>query len=213
MLVIGHGLALSFTNGGVVAGLPLSVGNLANEGILGLRWIVWLTILVFLVLYFVQTQTAFGTRVMAVGGNRQAAHLTGINVRRVRALVFVISGLTMGIAGLALTARLASGQPNAGNLLELDAIAAIVIGGTSIFGGRGSLARTLWGVLLIAILRNGLDLQGVGDDLKQIIIGLVLIAAASADFARRYLHRRRERSEGVLAPPPDGAAAPPPAQA
>src|SRR4051812_18329948 len=88
MLVIAHGLATSFTNGGVVAGLPLSVGNLANEGFLGIRWIVWLTIAVFAALYFVQTQTAFGTRVLAVGGNRQAAHLTGINVRRIRALVF-----------------------------------------------------------------------------------------------------------------------------
>jgi ribose transport system permease protein len=210
MLVIAHGLATSLTNGGVVAGLPFSIGNLANEGFLGIRWIIWLTILVFAVLYFVQTQTAFGTRVLAVGGNRQAAHLTGINVRRVRALVFVISGATIGIAGLALTARLASGQPNAGNLLELDAIAAIVIGGTSIFGGRGSLARTLWGVLLIAILRNGLDLEGVGDNLKQIIIGLVLITAASADFVRRYLHRRRERSEGVVTagPPPTAGARP-----
>jgi ribose transport system permease protein len=201
MLVMAHGLALSLTSGGVVAGLPFSVGNLALEGFLGIRWIIWLTILVFVVLYFIQTQTAFGTRVFAVGGNRQAAHLTGINVRRVRALVFLISGVTMGIAGIALTARLASGQPNAGTLLELDAIAAIVIGGTSIFGGRGSLARTLWGVLLIAILRNGLDLEGVGDDLKQIIIGLVLIAAASADFVRRYLQRRQQRAEGVVAGP------------
>jgi ribose/xylose/arabinose/galactoside ABC-type transport system permease subunit len=201
MLVMAHGLALSLTSGGVVAGLPFSLGNLANEGILGIRWIIWLTILVFVVLYFVQTQTAFGTRVLAVGGNPQAAHLTGINVRRVRTLVFVISGLTIGIAAIALTARLQSGQPNAGNLLELDAIAAIVIGGTSIFGGRGSLVRTLWGVLLIAILRNGLDLEGVGDDLKQVIIGLVLIAAASADFVRRYLRRRKERAGGIVVGP------------
>ena len=207
MLFIAHGLALSLTNGGVVAGLPLNLVDLANEGFLGIRWIIWLTILVFAVLYFVQTQTAFGTRVLAVGGNRQAAHLTGINLKRVRGLVFVISGFTMGVAGLALTARLASGQPNAGNLLELDAIAAIVIGGTSIFGGRGSISRTLWGVLLITILRNGLDLEGVGDDLKQIIIGLVLIAAASADFVRRYFHRRRERSEGVLTGPTAGPSA------
>jgi ribose/xylose/arabinose/galactoside ABC-type transport system permease subunit len=201
MLVMAHGLALSLTSGGVVAGLPFSLGNLANEGVLGVRWIIWLTILVFVVLYFVQTQTAFGTRVLAVGGNPQAAHLTGINVRRVRTLVFVISGLTIGIAAIALTARLQSGQPNAGNLLELDAIAAIVIGGTSIFGGRGSLVRTLWGVLLIAILRNGLDLEGVGDDLKQVIIGLVLIAAASADFVRRYLRRRKERAGGIVVGP------------
>ena len=197
MLVIAHGVALSLTDGGVVSGLPLGVGNLALEGFLGIRWIIWLTIAVFLVLLFVQAQTAFGVRTLAVGGNRQAAHLTGIKVERIRFLVFVISGVTMGIAGLALTARLESGQPNAGVLLELDAIAAIVIGGTSILGGRGSVIRTLWGVLLIAVLRNGLDVQGVGDDLKQIVIGVVLIAAASVDFVRRRLARRRERRSEV----------------
>jgi ribose/xylose/arabinose/galactoside ABC-type transport system permease subunit len=198
MLVIAHGVALALTDGGVVSGLPLGIGDLANQGFLGVRWIIWLTAFVFVVLYFVQTQTAFGVRVLATGGNRQAAHLTGIKIDRIRFLVFVISGVTMGIAGLALTARLESGQPNAGNLLELDAIAAIVIGGTSIFGGRGSVVRTLWGVLLIAVLRNGLDVQGVGDDLKQIIIGVVLIAAASVDFVRRRLARRRERRAEVV---------------
>jgi ribose transport system permease protein len=209
MLVIARGLATDLTNGGVVSGLPLSIGNLANEGFLGIRWIVWLTIVVFLVLYYIQTQTAFGTRVFAVGGNRQAAHLTGIRVDRVRFLVFVISGITIGIAGIALTARLESGQPTAGNLDELYAIAAIVIGGTSIFGGRGSLARTLFGVLLIVILRNGLDLQGVDDNLKQIIIGLVLIAAASANFVRARLHSRRQRARGIVIATPSSTGEPP----
>ncbi len=199
MLVIASGIATAVTNGGVIAGLPLSIGNLANDSFLGIRWIVWLTIFVFLGLYFLQTQTAFGTRVFAVGGNRQAAHLSGIKVDRIRFLVFAISGITVGIAGVALTARLESGQPNAGQGLELDAIAAIVIGGTSIFGGRGSLSRTLWGVLLIVVLRNGLDLQGVDDNLKQVIIGSVLIAAASADFVRRRLGRRRQRSKTLIA--------------
>jgi ribose transport system permease protein len=153
-----------------------------------------------LAFYFIQTQTAFGVRVFAVGGNRTAAHLTGINVTRIRFLVFVISGLAVGIAGMALTARLQSGQPNAGQLLELNAIAAVVIGGTSIYGGRGSLVRTLTGVLLISILQNGLDLQGVDDNLKQIIIGVVLIAAASVDFVRRRFRRARSRGSISTAP-------------
>lgn len=191
MLVIVHGIALAATDGGVVTGLPPELRNLALEGFLGIRWLIWITIGVFAVLYFVQTQTAFGVRVFAVGGNRAAAHLAGIKVNRIRLMVFLISGLTIGIGALALTARLESGQPNGGGLLELDAIAAIVIGGTSIFGGRGSLARTLFGVLLIAVLRNGLDLEGVNDDLKQIIIGCVLIAAASAEFVRRRIPERR----------------------
>jgi ribose transport system permease protein len=111
-------------------------------------------------------------------------------VNRVRLLCFILSGVMIGVAAVALTARLQSGDPNAEELLPLDAIAAVVIGGTSIFGGRGSVARTLWGVLLIATLRNGLDLEGVGDDLKRILIGFVLIAAASVDFVRRRLRRR-----------------------
>lgn len=205
MLVMLHGIALAATDGGVVTGLPLEIGKLASQGFLGIRWLVWMTIVVFAVLYFIQTQTAFGVRVFAVGGNRPAAHLAGIKVNRVRATVFIISGITVALGALALTARLQSGQPNGGGLLELDAITAIVIGGTSILGGRGSLVRTAFGVLLIAILRNGLDLDGVGDDLKQIIIGFVLIGAASAEFIRGRLPRRREQAALASASEPASA--------
>ena len=184
MLVIANGIALAITDGGVVTGVPIDIGNLALKSLLGVRWMIWLVVIVFIVLYVIQTQTAFGRRVMAVGGNREAARLAGIPVNRVRFFVFLVSGATIAIGGLALTSRVVSGQPNGGTLLELDAVAAIVIGGTSIFGGRGSLVRTLFGVLLIAELRNGLDLVGVGDDLKQVIIGAVLILAASVAFIR-----------------------------
>jgi len=184
MLVIANGIALAITDGGVVTGVPIDIGNLALKSFLGVRWMIWLVVIVFIVLYVIQTQTAFGRRVMAVGGNREAARLAGIPVNRVRFFVFLVSGATIAIGGLALTSRVVSGQPNGGTLLELDAVAAIVIGGTSLFGGRGSLVRTLFGVLLIAELRNGLDLVGVGDDLKQVIIGAVLILAASVAFIR-----------------------------
>jgi ribose transport system permease protein len=184
MLVIANGIALAITDGGVVTGVPIDIGNLALKSFLGVKWMIWLVAIVFIVLYIVQTQTAFGRRVMAVGGNREAARLAGIPVNRIRFFVFLVSGLTIAVGGLALTSRVVSGQPNGGTLLELDAVAAIVIGGTSIFGGRGSLVRTLFGVLLIAELRNGLDLVGVGDDLKQVIIGAVLVLAASVAFIR-----------------------------
>lgn len=200
MLVIASGLALAATDGGVVSGLPSGISVIATEGFLGLRWMVWITIAVFAVLFFVQTQTAFGVRVFAVGGNRQASRLVGITVDRVRMLTFLISGVTMGIAAFVLTARLEAGQPKGGTLLELDAVTAIVIGGTSIFGGRGSLTRTLFGVLLIAVLINGLSLEGVGDEIRRIIIGCVLIGAASADYVRtRLLPERRERRQAELA--------------
>lgn len=207
MLVIAHGIALAATDGGVVSGLPIGLGDLVFESFLGVRWVIWFAIIVFAVLWFVQNQTAFGVRVFAVGGNPAAAHLAGINVNRVRLLAFVISGITIGIGAFVLTARLESGQPNGGIFLELDAIAAIVIGGTSILGGRGSVVRTLAGVLLIVVLRNGLDLEGVSDDLKQITIGLVLIAAASVDFVRRRTSTRSPRPREAVsggAPAPAG---------
>lgn len=191
MLVIASGIALSITDGGVVSGLPSGIGDISLDSFLGVRWLIWLVIAVFLVLYFVQTQTAFGVRVKAVGGNRVAARLSGLKVQRVRFLVFVLSGVTIGIAAVALTSRLESGQPNAGLFLELDAIAAVVVGGTSIFGGRGSLMRTLFGVLLIAVIRNGLQVEGAGDALTLIVIGLVLMLATSVEFFRKALARRR----------------------
>lgn len=200
MLVIARGLALAITNGSVVTGLPTSVGTLATNQLLGIPYIVWIVfVVVFVALYFVQSQTAFGLRVFAVGGNREAARLSAVPVERIRLICFMLSGLTMGIAGLVLTARVQSGQPNAGDSLELYAVAAIVLGGTSLYGGRGSVARTLWGVLFIVTLQNGLDLNAVGDDVKRVIIGLVLIAAASADFFRARLRRRRTVREERVA--------------
>lgn len=199
MFIIAAGVALAATDGGVVAGLPSGVGDLANSEFLGIQLLIWFTLVVFAVLYFVQRQTAFGIKVFAVGGNRESARLSGIPVERIRFLVFVISGITIGIAGLALLSRVESGQPNANAQLALEAIAAIVVGGTSLTGGRGSIARTLWGVLLIATLRNGLDLEGVDEDFKQVVIGLVFIGAASVDFFRRQLTRRSGEAEAKAA--------------
>lgn len=206
MLTVASGIALNLADGQVIVGLPSGIADLANGTLLGINYVIWLVALVFVVLYVVQRQTAFGMRVFATGGNTEAARLSGIPTNRIRFLVFVLAGITVGIAGIALTARVQSGQPNAGRLLELTAIAAIVVGGTSLRGGRGSVAWTLWGVLLISTLRNGLDLQGVGEDLKQVIIGLVFVAAASVDFFRRQLQRRRTRDRAVADRPP---AAPP----
>jgi ribose transport system permease protein len=192
-MVIIRGIALHKTNGGIITGLPTSFANLSTDEFLGLQYIVWLMVATFLVLYILQKQTTFGLRVFAVGGNPEAARLAGLPVKRIRLGVFMISGLCMGLAGLALTARVQSGQPNGANLIELYAVAAIVMGGTSLFGGRGSVTRTLAGVLLIEVLQNGLDLKGVGFDYQQIIIGSVFIAAASVDFVRRRLEGRAGR--------------------
>jgi ribose transport system permease protein len=197
MMVILRGLSLHWTNGGIISGLPPALDQLANQQLLGLPYIVWLMVVVFVVLYAVQRQTTFGLRVFAVGGNPEAARLAGIPVKKVRFLCFVTSGITMGLAGMALLLRVESGQPNGAYLLELYSIAAIVIGGTSLFGGRGSITRTLWGVLLIEVLQNGLDLIGAGFDYQQMIIGTVFIAAASVDFVRRRLSTQRRGAVGL----------------
>lgn len=206
MLVIANGIALALTDGGVVSGLPRSVGDLTKTEVLGIPTIVLLMFAVFAVLLFIQNHTTFGVQVFAVGGNREAARLSGIPVDRIRFLCFLLSGVTIAVAGLALMSRVESGQPNAAQLLPLEAVAAIVVGGTSIFGGRGSVTKTLWGVLLIATIRNGLDLEGVQDDLKQVILGCVFIAAASVDFFRRQLGRRRRDMLAAASQPRPSAA-------
>jgi ribose/xylose/arabinose/galactoside ABC-type transport system permease subunit len=216
MLTIAQGIALWMTEGAVVSGVPPELGNLANDSFLGIRWAVWLVIGVFVALFFVQTQTSFGVRVFAVGGNREASRLSAIPVDRVILLCFVITGLCVGLGGLVLTSRVQSGQPNAGGLLALTAIAAIVVGGNNLLGGRGSISRTLWGVLLLAVLENGLQLEGVNTDLQRVIIGLVFIAAASVEFFRHRLRRRAraaEEEELLTAGGPAPAARPrPPAE-
>jgi ribose/xylose/arabinose/galactoside ABC-type transport system permease subunit len=201
MLVIAHGVALMLSGGGVVAPLPEGVGDLTKAEILGAPVIVVTMFVVFAILLFVQNQTVFGVQVFAVGGNREAARLAGVRVDRVRFYCFVLTGVVVGIGGLALMSRVESGQPNAGDLLALEAIAAIVVGGNSIFGGRGSVTRTLMGVLLITLIRNGMDLEGVDADVKQVIIGVVFIAAASTDFVRGRLTRRSRAQHAVPAEP------------
>ena len=193
MSVILRGVALSWTDGGIVTGLPSGFSTLATGEFIGLSAITWLMIVTVAVLVYVQRQTSFGYRVLAVGGNPEAARLAGIPVTRIKIMCFMISGLTIALGGLALLTRTQSGQPNGAAALELYAVAAIVMGGTSLFGGRGSVTRTISGVLLIVILQNGLDLYGVGYDQQQIVIGLVFIGAATVDFVRRKLDSRAAR--------------------
>ncbi|MCW2574637.1 MAG: Ribose transport system permease protein [Modestobacter sp.] len=230
-MIICAGVALALTDGGVVSGLPAGFRSIATGRLLGLPLLVWATAVVFLLLWWLQRQTVFGYQVLAVGGNAEASRLSGVPVARVRLLVFVLSGVATAVAALALLVRVQSGQPNANGTLALEAIAAVVVGGTSLNGGRGSVVRTLWGVLLIAVLRNGLDLSGISEDYKQVVLGVVFILAASVDFLRRRLVRDRSRVRGGAAharpvpgpetgpaledgapsaPPPSVAAVPPP---
>jgi ribose transport system permease protein len=122
-----------------------------------------------------------GRYTYAIGGNEEATFLSGVNVRFNKTMVYALSGLTSAIAAIMLTARLNSAQPIAGIMYELDAIAATVIGGTSLMGGEGTLLGTLIGALIMGVLRNGLNLLGVSSFLQQIIIGMVIIIAVLFD--------------------------------
>ncbi len=126
-------------------------------------------------------KTTFGRRIFAIGGNEEAAALSGINVTRIKVMIYGLSGILAALAGIVLTSRLDSAQPTAGTSYELDAIAAVVLGGTSLSGGRGWIVGTFIGVLIIGVLNNGLNLLGVSSFFQQVVKGLVILLAVLID--------------------------------
>lgn len=142
-------------------------------------------------LWFFLERTNMGRHIFAIGGNPHAARVSGINVDRTLVVVYVISGFFAGLSGLLLAGRTDSGFPNAGIGIELDAIAAVIIGGASFFGGRGTVLGVMAGVLIMGILRNGLNINNVSAFWQQILIGLVIIIAVYIDVLRRRAATRR----------------------
>jgi ribose transport system permease protein len=181
MMSIARGCALLFTEGRPVSGFEQSFRSLATARILGIPAPVVITAAVYVAARFVLSSTRFGRYVYAMGGNEEATRLSGVNVRLHKTLVYGVSGLTSAIAAVLLTARLNSAQPIAGIMYELDAIAATVIGGTSLSGGEGGVGGTLIGALIMGVLRNGLNLLGVSSFLQQVVIGLVIVFAVLLD--------------------------------
>jgi len=150
-----------------------------------------LTVALMLVAQGVVTRTVFGRHVVAVGTNEEAARLAGLSPARVRAIVFILSGLFAAFGGLCHVSRLGAADPNAGFGLELSAIAAAVIGGTSLLGGRGSMLTTFVGVLIIATLEAGLAHLGVSEPMKRVVTGLVIVGAVAAEALRtRWMIRK-----------------------
>ena len=175
-MMIARGAALKYTDARTISGLPPSFAQLSGNTAAAL-----IMAAVFLVSWLVLMRTPFGRHVYAVGGNEDAAWLSGVRVRRVQFLVYLLCGATAGIAGVLVASRLHVGYPRAGEFSELDAIAAVVVGGTSLFGGRGSIWGTLAGVFFIGILNNGLNLYNVSPYDQMVVKGSVLLAAASLD--------------------------------
>jgi ribose transport system permease protein len=185
LMTIWRGLVFVYTEGRPVWELPAGFAFLGAGRLLGIPVPTWVMIFVYAVSYVVLTRTRFGRYVFAVGGNLEAARLAGIRTKLVLISVYTISGLLSAVSGILLASRMNSGQPNAGLSYELDAIAAVVVGGTSLFGGRGSILGTFIGAMLIAVLRNGLNLLNVSSYLQQVIVGLVILFATMLDQMKK----------------------------
>ena len=183
MLTICRGLAFVITGGRSIGNLPESFNYVGRERVLGLPLPVILMALVFAAGWFLLRRTIIGRYIYAVGGNPRAAFYAGVNTKRVTALTYVLNGLLVGLAGYVLASRLGAGVPNSGIQYELDVIAAVVVGGTSLTGGQGSVIGTFWGAVFIGVLNNGLNLAGVDPYMQKIALGVVLLLAVLADQA------------------------------
>ena len=184
MLSAARGLTLIFAGGRPVPALTPEFRWIGTGSILGIPAPVILLAVVFAVSWWLLARTRFGRYVYAVGGNPHAAKTSGINVTRIRFLVYVISGALAGLAGMVLAARTGSALPQAGIAYELDAIAAVVIGGTSLSGGVGRVTGTIIGALIIGVMNNGLDLMGMESYYQQVIKGALIVAAVMLDQKR-----------------------------
>ena len=187
-MVLFRGVTFLITGGRPIVGeegLPEPFLDFAIERLFGVPYLVWLPVVLFGIFHWLLHHTAYGIRVFATGGNTEAAYLAGVAVRRVRASSYVWCGALAGLAGVMLASRLQSGQPTAGAFYELTAIAAVVLGGASLFGGEGKLYKSIIGVFIMVVLANALNLANVHSYWQQVAIGLVIVAAAAADRLRR----------------------------
>ncbi|WP_138494857.1 ribose ABC transporter permease RbsC [Paenibacillus pinistramenti] len=182
-MTIFRGLTLVYTDGNPITGLGDSRAfQLFGRGYqFGIPVPAITMIITFALLWVVLHKTSFGRKTYAVGGNEKAAKVSGIKVTRVKIMIYALTGLLSALAGAILTSRLNSAQPTAGDSYELDAIAAVVLGGTSLSGGRGRIVGTLIGVLIIGILNNGLNLLGVSSFYQMVVKGIVILIAVLID--------------------------------
>jgi len=181
MLTMARGATMLWTGGFPVTGLGHSFGFIGTGWFLGIPMPVWITAIIVAVAVLITKKTTFGRHVYATGGNESAAKLSGINIQKVKIWVYIIAGALAAVGGIILTSRLDSAQPNAGMSYELDSIAAVVIGGTSLSGGRGSIMGTVQGALIIGVLNSGLVLLNVSPFWQQIVKGGVILIAIILD--------------------------------
>ena len=189
MMSVARGAALMLAEGRPISGFDDGFRVLAAGRVLMMPAPVIIAGLIYAVAHFVLGHTVFGRATYAIGGNEEAARLSGVHVRYHKTAIYGVAGLMSAAAAVILTARLNSAQPTAGTMYELDAIAATVIGGTSLLGGEGTIMGALIGALIMGVLRNGLNLLNVSSFFQQVVIGVVIIGAVLVDMSLKR-HRR-----------------------
>ncbi|WYJ91313.1 ribose transport system permease [Enterococcus sp. 9E7_DIV0242] len=186
-MTIYRGTTLVYTNGNPITGIGDSFffSFIGRGYLFGIPFPVILMFLVFILLFLLLHKTSFGRKTYAIGGNEKAAYIAGVKIDKIKILIYTISGLMASISGMIITSRLNSAQPTAGQSYEMDAIASVVLGGTSLSGGRGRIFGTLIGALIIGTLNNGLNLLGVSSFYQQIVKGIVIVIAVLLDRKRK----------------------------
>ena len=187
VLVAGHGAMLHITEGRPIMVRDAFLRWIGSGDVAGIPTIVIVAIGAFAIAYFIQHHTVLGRSIVAIGGGEVVAERSGIRVDRVKILTFMLAGIFSGLAGIVLVSRMGAGSPTAGTGLELDVIAAVVIGGTPLTGGMGGVGGTVIGALIIAVLSNGLNLAGVSSYTQLIIKGAVLVAAVIISIDRKKI--------------------------
>lgn len=182
-----RGLAFMFNNGSPVTEVSPWLEPLFYDSVFNLPLPLYYVVVLYAVAFWGLRYTTLGRSLYAVGGNQNAARLSGLHVRRIRFLAFVLAGVCAGIGAILLAARLNSGSPNYGEGLELSAIAAAVIGGTSLAGGRGNILNTLIGAMTIVIVQNGLNLNSVPTSVQNVVTGIIIVLAVGLDMWRLEL--------------------------
>lgn len=181
VMVIARGMTLVFTQGNPIVVSNSAFRYIGSGTIFGIPFPIILMIIIYVIMYWILKQTTFGRYLYAIGGNEEASRLAGISVDRVKLAVYALAGFFASISALIYTSRLMSAQPNAGAGMELDAIAAVIIGGTRLSGGRGGVTGTLIGALIMGVLDNILNLTNVSPFYQDIAKGLVILAAVLID--------------------------------
>ncbi len=197
-LSIARGLALQFSGGRPRRGVPGIVRTLGNSSFHWLPYSAFLVLGIGVLVALVLSRVVWGRWIYATGGNPEAARRTGIPVKSVLISVYVMCGVLAGVAAIITSGRLNAGSPTSGNLAELDSIAAVIIGGASFLGGRGTVANALVGALMISVIRNGMNLMNVGAFLQPIVIGVVIVLAVESDVVRAKLEDRFRVAQAAL---------------